>query len=99
MPWDGVERRKDYGDIHITLALIEQKVDSTHKAFRCFEDEVKLLNRELRATVYGDGAQPGLANLPKQLEEHAQGDRWGFGILGTMIGFVLIIVGWTVFFK
>ena len=88
------------GDIEIQIATLSEKFDNNHKAFRSFEEETKKISYTMRETIYGNG-KPGLTTdisnlkaLPKILNEHVQADKWGFGIMITLL---ITILGWTVF--
>ena|SRR3990167_9967597 len=102
------ERRHDYPDIierlgslEVQIALLGTKFDSSHKAFREYQEDTHELNKKIVNTLYGNG-QAGLTTrvsnldtVKAELQSHSLADRWLFGIIITI---QLALLG-GIFFK
>ena len=100
MPSESSQILTKLNDIEVQVATLTSKFESSHKAFRDFEAEIKEINHRIYTTIYGNG-QPGLTTkingietLSKDFKAHSANDKWFQGILVTIF---LTILGWTVF--
>jgi len=108
MSYKGPERRKmtelqevmsSIDDLHVSIALVTQKLESSHKAFRDFEAETKRRTDSVFTTVYGNG-QVGLTTkistieeLGKNFKEHDKNDRFvQFSLLAGVLGILVKVL-------
>ena len=102
--WDKIERRKvnseyqeilkRFNDIEIQIAIATTEAKNSHKAFRDFEQEIKVANKKFENTLTGNGhPQDGLIyKVELNTNFRSFWERFGWLILAGFAGVPCTIV-------
>lgn len=103
MSYEGMERRKDYGNIterlgsiEISLGVVATKIENMHAAKNYSHERIYESLTKHNEVIYGNGHEGLISKIKdiygirKELESHTIADRWFFGLLVTMnVGILL----------